>query len=194
MIDAQPSGAQSTEDPLRRLAVAVQDLAWAVDRTKPARPDLGWIEPLPPTELQVVRYVSRHEGASVGVVAAALGLQQSNVSTAVRGLARRGLVDRERDPADRRVTRLRATARSAAHRDPVEGGWARSLAEALAGQPAADRRAVLAAVEPLRRLADAMVADAAADPWWRPGRSRSTDQVMSRRKVVIRPTTASTTP
>lgn len=157
MTDASPS----TEDPLRRLAVTVQDLAWAVRRATPARPDLG--DPLPPTELQVVRYVSRHEGVSVGMVATALGLQQSNVSTAVRGLVRRGLVDRERDPADRRVARLRATARSVAHRDPVEDGWARSLAEVLAGQPAADRRAVLAAVEPLCRLAEAMVADAAAD-------------------------------
>lgn len=146
-------------DLLRRLGSVLHDLSWAVrqvgerDQTES---DGGPHPPLPPTEFEVMRYVDRHPGASVGAVAQALALRQSNVSAAVRGLVERGLVGREVDPQDRRITRLVATAHAARRREPVEQGWSRSLADALDALPAADAALVRDAVEPLERLVDVL--------------------------------------
>jgi DNA-binding MarR family transcriptional regulator len=141
----------ATADDLRRLAVALHDLSRAVRQAQgvqdgPPR--------LPPTEFEVMRYVAAHPGTSVGGAAAGLDLRQSNVSAAVRGLVARGLVDRAADPADGRVTRLQPTTLAERHRDPVEEGWARTLARALAGLPDADADAVRRAAGPLARLAE----------------------------------------
>jgi DNA-binding MarR family transcriptional regulator len=48
-------------------------------------------------------------GASVGEVAAALGLAQSAASTMVQRMERAGLIIRAADPADARITRLHLT-------------------------------------------------------------------------------------
>lgn len=136
---------------LRRLAVALHDLSRAVRQAQGAQ---DGPPRLPPTEFEVLRYVAVHPGTSVGAAAAALDLRQSNVSAAVRGLVARGLVGRAADPADARVTRLQPTPLAERHRDPVEEGWARTLAAALAGLSRADADAVRRAAGPLARLAE----------------------------------------
>jgi DNA-binding MarR family transcriptional regulator len=134
-------------DDLRVLAVAIQDLARAVRQSESGPPRL------PATELEIIRYVDAHPGTSVGGVAEALGLQQSNVSAAVRGLVARGLVERTADPEDRRVARLRSTAVAGRNREVVETGWAQWLGSALGELDDADAAAVRAAAAPLARLA-----------------------------------------
>jgi DNA-binding MarR family transcriptional regulator len=154
-------------DLLRRLGSVLHDLSWAVRQIGEGgqTDDDGSPHPLPPTEFEVMRHVDRHPGASVGAVAQALALRQSNVSAAVRGLVERGLLRREADPQDRRVTRLVATEHAARRREPVEQGWSRTLADALDALPPADAALVREAVDPLERL----VAVLRAEPPRRPG-------------------------
>lgn len=144
--DAPVRGAAAPDD-LRVLAVAIQDLARAVRQSESGPPRL------PATELEVIRFVDAHPGSSVGAVAEALGLQQSNVSAAVRGLVARGLVERTADADDRRVARLRSTDLAARNREVVETGWAHWLGTALARLGPEDAAALHAAAGPLARLA-----------------------------------------
>ncbi|WP_454049343.1 MarR family winged helix-turn-helix transcriptional regulator [Cellulomonas sp. Marseille-Q8402] len=149
----------AADDDLRRLAVALHDLSRAV---RQAQSTQDGPPRLPPTEFEVMRYVAAQPGTSVGGAAAALDLRQSNVSAAVRGLVARGLVERTADPSDARVARLRPTELAERYKDPVEAGWARTLAAALAHLAPADAEAVRRAAGPLARLAGHTRAPAAA--------------------------------
>lgn len=60
-------------------------------------------------EWRVLRSVLLQPGVSQGEIALAQGLNVMNVSRAVAGLRRKGLVETEQDPADRRRTMLSAT-------------------------------------------------------------------------------------
>lgn len=60
-------------------------------------------------EWRVLRSVLLEPGVSQGEIALAQGLNVMNVSRAVAGLRRKGLIDAEQDPADRRRTMLSAT-------------------------------------------------------------------------------------
>lgn len=139
---------------LRQLASALHDLSRAVRREQDS--EAGGLPGLPPTEFEVMRYVDRHPGTSVGGAAEALGLRQSNVSAAVRGLAGRGLVERVADAADRRVARLHPTPLARRRRETVEQAWARTLETALSRLDPADAAAVRDAAGPLARLAGAV--------------------------------------
>ncbi|HEY0217579.1 MAG TPA: MarR family winged helix-turn-helix transcriptional regulator [Cellulomonas sp.] len=167
-------------DDLRRLGVALHDLAWVLRRAEP--PAAGF-DQLPPTEFQIMRFLDRHPGASVGEVARGLGLQQSNASTATRGLVERGLVGRQPDPVDRRVARLRTTARSAERREPVEASWGNTLDAGLAELDADDADAVRAAVEPLARLAEVVAQRFRDQPSTVPGAGATGRQGGRRRRV-----------
>lgn len=57
-----------------------------------------------------LRVVGRFPGITPGETAAVLRLHPSTVTVIVKGLERAGLVERSEDPADRRRTRLHATA------------------------------------------------------------------------------------
>ena len=129
-----------------RLAVALHQLGRSLQRTGPGGAGLP---PLPLTELEVARHVAHRPGETVGQVAAALSLQPSNVSTAVRGLVERGLLRRGPDPRDRRVVRLHPTPRAVEHRGLVERAWADALGAALAGLPPQEARALLEATTAL---------------------------------------------
>jgi DNA-binding transcriptional ArsR family regulator len=97
------------------LAVPLFDLAWLLPRTIGAERDPRWV--LPASELEVMRLLVRRPGASVNDVAAGLRLQPANVSTTLRSLERRGLVERRRDEQDGRVVRLHPTALALEHRE-----------------------------------------------------------------------------
>jgi DNA-binding MarR family transcriptional regulator len=150
-----PTVPRDDADDLLRLGSALHDLSWALRHAEPVLEADGQ---LPPTEFQIMRFLDRNPAASVGDVARGLGLRQSNVSAAVRGLVGRGLVERHADPVDRRITRLATTVLSAGRREPVEASWATTLDAALAGLDRTDAVAVRAAVEPLTRLAEAVTA------------------------------------
>jgi DNA-binding MarR family transcriptional regulator len=135
----------------RELAVVLHDLAWLLPRTigvEAARRD-----PLPASELEVMRLLARRPGLSVNDVARELGMQSSNVSTAVRSLVEKGTLRRRPDDVDGRVVRLEPTDSALADRDHREDDWGTAMAAVLRELPEPERQQLLAAVPVLRALA-----------------------------------------
>ncbi|GGO58533.1 MarR family winged helix-turn-helix transcriptional regulator [Streptomyces lasiicapitis] len=111
---------------------------------------------LPPSELELMRYVHAEPGVTVGVLARELGMQVSNVSATVRGLVNGGLLEREKDPDDGRVSRLRPTLKAEQGMALIENAWAEIFADALAELSEAQREALLASVPALEALGAAL--------------------------------------
>ncbi len=144
----------------RELAVVLHDLGWLLPRTigqAAARQ-----EPLPASELEIMRLLVRRPGLSVNDVARELGLQPSNASTAIRQLIARGTLERRPDNTDARVARLFPTAAAYAARDRREQSWGEQLGGVLAGLPAARREQLGAALPALRLLAARLAGDPGA--------------------------------
>ncbi|QYN39295.1 MarR family transcriptional regulator [Pseudonocardia sp. DSM 110487] len=138
---------------LDHLAEASHTLSRTLRRT--GELEVG-LEQLPASELDVLRFVVTHSGASVSEVARGLRLQTSNVSTTVRALVERGLLLRQSDPLDQRRSLLRASPLADEHRRLLGRAWSRSLASALAELAADDEAAIRAAVPALTRLAESL--------------------------------------
>jgi DNA-binding MarR family transcriptional regulator len=136
------------------LAVVLHDLVWVLPRTISADGDSAHL--LPATEFEIMRLLVRRPGLSVGETAATLRLHPANVSTALRALEARGLLERARDSGDARVVRLQPTAAALAHRHEQEQAWGAALARVLAALPADDAAALVAAAPALRALAGAL--------------------------------------
>ena len=77
-----------------------------------------------------MRYVDRHPGTSPTAVAAATGLQRSNLSRVLRELETKGMVAKAADDSDGRQATLQPTARAAANLRRLRGNWSRLLASA----------------------------------------------------------------
>jgi DNA-binding MarR family transcriptional regulator len=142
----------------RQLAVVLHDLAWLLPRTVGAAAALA--DPLPASELEVMRLLARHPGLSVNEVARELGLRPNNVSVAVRNLEKRGVLRRTPDGSDRRIVRLEPTADAMAARERRERSWGAHLADVLNGLSTADRAVLTAAIPALQHLAGALSAEA----------------------------------
>ena len=110
----------------RDLAVVLHDLAWLLPRTVGL--EAASRDPLPQSELEVMRLLVRRPGLSVNDVARELGLQASNASTAIRLLIARGALERRADLADGRVARLYPTPDAYAARERRELSWGEALA------------------------------------------------------------------
>ena len=111
---------------------------------------------LPPARSELLRLAARRPGISVAEAAQELRLAPNSVSTMVSQLTADGLLARGRDAGDGRSVRLTVTDQGAAR----VGQW-RDIRAELAGRalerlPAADRRAISAAVPALTRLAGRM--------------------------------------
>ena len=101
-----------------------------------------------------MRLLGRRPGTNVNSVARELGLQPSNVSTSIRALVARGLVERRDDPSDGRQVLLHLTQSARATRDRRERLWGEQLARLLAELPSEDRARLVAALPALRILAE----------------------------------------
>jgi DNA-binding MarR family transcriptional regulator len=143
----QPSAAAA-----RQLATVLHDIAWLLPRKLDPQAELG-LEHLPQSELEVMRLLVRVPGLSVGSVARELGLQQSNASAAIRGLLARGLLERESDDRDGRVSRLVPTERAQAIRRQREEAWGKLLRARLAHLSTKDIEKLLSATGSLSALA-----------------------------------------
>ena len=139
----------------RDLAVALHDIAWLLPRTIDPWAEVG-LDPLPASELEVMRLLVRVPGLSVGEVADELGLQASNASAAVRSLLARGLLERRPDERDGRISRLVPTPQAHAIRRRREAAWGELLRARLRRLPPEDVDALLAAADPLHALAAAL--------------------------------------
>lgn len=147
-----------TDDHLRTIAAAVHVLSRSLHRRGVAQVGL---DVLPPSESEVLAQIGSRPGSSVSEIARALRLQTSNVSTAVRALVARGLVDRTTDPDDQRRTLLHPSPAALRHRRLLDDAWAGLLADLLRDLPPDDTTALRAAAPALERLARAITADPA---------------------------------
>jgi len=152
---------------LTQIAVASHVLSRTLRRS--AEIQVG-LQPLPPSEFDVVEYVGAHPGASVSDVARGLRLQTSNVSNVVRNLVNRGLLRRGTDSLDQRRVLLELTPKSSRHRELVQTAWASVLAGLLPALPEGDAELVVAAGPALVRLAELAAAGVVtAQPAEQPG-------------------------
>jgi DNA-binding MarR family transcriptional regulator len=142
----------------RELAVVLHDIAWLLPRKIDPWAEIEGEEPLPPTELEVMRMLVRAPDQSVGEVARELGLHPSNASAAIRGLLARGLLERKVDSRDGRVSRLAPTAKAEAIRRRREGAWGELLRIRLAKMPPEDAATLLGAIDSLEALAIVLAA------------------------------------
>lgn len=86
---------------------------------------------LTPSEAHVMRYIDDHPGAAPSDVARFTGLQRSNLSTALKGLERRGFVERRADVHDARGVNLFPTPLAADNLTRLRSQWARQMSVAL---------------------------------------------------------------
>jgi DNA-binding MarR family transcriptional regulator len=143
----QPTSAQA-----RDLAVALHDIAWLMPRKLDPGAEVG-LDPLPSSELEVMRLLVRAPGLSVGEVAQELGMQPSNASATIRSLISRGLLERQTDGRDGRVSRLAPTAIAQAIRRQREEAWGVLLRSRLRHLQPEDVAQLLASADALQALA-----------------------------------------
>lgn len=130
---------------VRDIAVAVRTVVWSLRRFGERQVGL---DPLPHSEFEVIRTVSDNPGITVSDVARTLALQPSNVSTTVRRLVERGLLERSPDDHDRRVIRLHLTAKATDHKKRIDAVWVDGVREQLA-QLSDEEAALIAEAAPL---------------------------------------------
>jgi DNA-binding MarR family transcriptional regulator len=111
------------------------------------------IETLSNAQVELLRLVRRRPGVSVAEAATDLGLAANTVSTLVRQLTDAGLLRRLADADDRRVARLQLTAPAQRRVEQWRDRRTGLVAEAIAGLPAADQRALARAVPVIAALA-----------------------------------------
>jgi DNA-binding MarR family transcriptional regulator len=141
--------------PIRELALALHELSWRMSRFGAAQ--VG-IDPLPASELAVLRAVVANPGRSVSEVGAAVAMQSSNVSAGVRALIERGLVAKTADEHDRRVSLLYPTPQALADKRAIDDALAASMSSALETLPAEAVATLLTALPSLRDLVNAVAA------------------------------------
>ena len=107
-------------------------------------------------QAELVRHVRRNPGCSVASAAATLGIAPNTVSTLVRQLADAGLLRRAPDPSDRRAARLTLTPAARQRLTRWRSRRLVAVREAWDALPAADRRALTAAVPAMQALAAAL--------------------------------------
>lgn len=109
-------------------------------------------EPLSVPQYRGLNFVARHDGCTVGDVAAFLGVTMPTASALVERLARAGTLRPQEDPADRRRQRLQLTRSGHALLVEIAGGAHRELAGRLAGCTPAELAALQGGLAVMRRL------------------------------------------
>ncbi|UDH01352.1 MarR family winged helix-turn-helix transcriptional regulator [Rhodococcus opacus] len=137
------------DDDVQLLAQTARSLVWALRRFGEREAGLASI---PNSEIEVLRTVAERPGSTVSEVARFLGLQSSNVSTTVRSLVDRGLLERRADPGDRRSHRLHRTALAERDNRMIDEMWVRGVRSLLDGMSPADAAKLAEAIPLLARL------------------------------------------
>jgi DNA-binding MarR family transcriptional regulator len=149
----KPTTSMNPDGDVRRLTEVINRLR-RVLRTS-IRTEYSW-ESLPMAQVELLQCLAERESTRVGELAGRLRLAPNSVSTLVQQLSDAGLLDRARDPADRRAALLRLTPAGA----EALAGWQRAherrLGQALARLVDTDRDAILAALPALSNLVEAL--------------------------------------
>jgi DNA-binding MarR family transcriptional regulator len=105
-------------------------------------------------QFRCLAFIEREPGASIGAVAAFLGVTMPTASAMVDRLVRAGAVQPSADPGDRRRQRLHITPAGQAQLDDIRRGARDDLAHTLGGREPEALRALLAGLDELRRCFD----------------------------------------
>lgn len=143
-----------SEESLADLADVVLALARELDFRHPTE----GVVPLTVNERLALRALDREGESAPSALAARLGLQRSNLSTALRGLESKGLITRVHEGVDGRGVVVRPTELSSANLARLRAHWAATLSGALPS--GAD---IETAVQLLRTASDALVDDRRAE-------------------------------
>lgn len=103
-------------------------------------------------QFRTLAYISRHPSCSLSAAAEFIGLTLPAMSTLVNGLVEKGLVQRVVDPVDRRRVLLTVTDSGVAMHHRALGGAEAWLSGRLIALDAAQRSAILHAMEALAPL------------------------------------------
>ena len=101
------------------------------------------------SEGMVMRHLVAHASATPSQIAAAIGLQRTNVSTVLRDLEGKGLIERHVDPEDRRGVSVHRTRRGADNYALVRKEWGAAVSAAAGGDTSKldDALALLRSIE-----------------------------------------------
>jgi DNA-binding MarR family transcriptional regulator len=131
---------QAGRPPRRRKAATEEQWAEFADHVLEIAREIqirGYTSPeavsLTPSEGTVMRYLFLHAGALPSEVAFAAGLHRSNLSTVLRGLEAKGLIERVADPDDGRMVRIHPTPKAIRNYATVRHEWASAVAAAVDG-------------------------------------------------------------
>jgi len=95
---------------------------------------LGYRDPeavtLTQTEGAVMRYLHEHDGAAPSVIAAATGLQRTNLATVLTGLQRKELIERRTSPTDGRAATIHTTEHGRTNYALVRAEWGTAVSAA----------------------------------------------------------------
>jgi len=144
----RPSVAETTADLADRLHSAAIHLLRRLRREDDA-------SGLPAPQLSAMSVIVFGGPITLGALAGAEQVRPPTITKLVAILEEQGLVEREIDPDDRRIVRVKATARGT--RLLYDGRRRRvaSLAESVRGLPASDRAALAKAIPILEKIARA---------------------------------------
>lgn len=113
-------------------------------------------DPLPETQLEILRLVNRRPGIRIHDVAAELGLASNTVSTLVHSLTAAGFVDRLSDAGDGRVARLRLRPAAEDRLQRWRDGRGEILAARLSELGTGDRWLLARALPVLERIVESL--------------------------------------
>jgi DNA-binding MarR family transcriptional regulator len=136
---------------LSQMAVDFQDTVIALRRVarRAARKNLP---ELPSSESELLSLVEELKGIGVSEAARLMQVSPNTVSTLIRSLTRRGLLERLSDPSDRRAALLHVTGAGAARIRRIRRQRADAITKAMLALKEADRKTLANAVPAMRRL------------------------------------------
>lgn len=145
MVNQQDPNGSDVE----HLARTARSLVWALRRFGEREAGLS---AMPNSEIEVLRAVAERPGSSISDIARVLDLQNSNVSTTVRRLVDRGLLERRADPSDGRSHRIHETELARRNNDMIDAMWIKGVQDLLGSMTADDARTLVEAAPLLARL------------------------------------------
>ena len=136
-------------------------LVWTLHRAllTATKPPEGEKARRPQAQVELLQLVSAQPGVSVREAAEALRMQPNNVSSLVSILVRDGFLLRVADPTDRRMVRLKPTAKMRKAGAQVDAELRRDVATALAELPAAAAKRIRSAIPALWGLVERLEPD-----------------------------------
>lgn len=137
----------------RRIAAGLAAVLPVLHRTVERRLIADFEHPKPPeVQLALLRVVGEREGITVREVAEALLMKPNNVSALVTKLVDEGVLERQLDPGDKRVVRLRLTAEARRRSAAVDALATGYLVDALRTMTDGEVAALGSAVGALAKL------------------------------------------